>query len=105
MDMLQKILVKVFSIREIRLETWENNLEIHDFYYGKLLFTLIIDNPEVWEKTFRELINKYSNESFNEFHERLGKVPEELNKLFELKQEALEKILAEIRKERLQLIL
>jgi len=93
---------KSFSITEIRLEEWENNLEIHDAYYGKLLFKLIIDNPVEWEKEFQKLINRYYAERFDEHYQRQSKKPEELNRLFEAKQEILKKILEEVRKERKQ---
>jgi hypothetical protein len=93
---------KSFFIRDIRLETWEKNLEIHHAYYDKLLFKLIIDNPEEWEKAFRELNDRYHQESWNKLYERQIKKPEELNRLFEMKQEILKEILAQVMKEHKQ---
>jgi hypothetical protein len=90
-----------FSIRDIRLEAWETNLEVYDFGYGKLLFRLIVNDAGEWEKTFRKLTSKYYAEIWKELEERQRKKPEELNKLFEVKPEILGKILGEIRKERL----
>jgi hypothetical protein len=90
------------SIREIRLEAWEMNLEVYDFLYGKLMFRFNIDNASEWEKAFRELTNRYYNQTWNELYQRQSKKPEELNTLFDLKPETLRKILAEVRKERLQ---
>lgn len=93
---------KTFSIKEIRLEAWDKNLEVRDFWYGRLLFKLIIDKPEEWEETFREVGFKYVFKEYESIFEKDRKRPEEWKKLFDINPKALKKIHDDIRKEMTQ---
>jgi hypothetical protein len=90
-----------FPVIDIHLEAWDKNLEVRDSYYGKLLFRLIVDDAEEWAKVFQKIGDEDVLRWWNENEERQKKMPEELNRLVEIKPETLRKIVAEIRKERL----
>ena len=92
---------KTFPIREIRLEVLDENLEVRDSWYGKLLFKLIIDKPKEWKEAFHKLILKWVIEE----HQRIFTWEErkaELKKLLDISPSALKKLYGDTRKERQQ---
>ena len=93
---------KVFPIREIRLEAWDENLEVRDIWYGKLLFKLIIDEPEEWEEAFHEVKSEWLSETMKRLWEKEKKRPIELKKLLDIKPEAVKKLYDDLQKERIQ---
>ncbi len=93
---------KAFSIIEIRLEAWEENLEVHDTWYGKLLFKLIVDEPKEWEEAFDKVKNEWVMEIWKRANEEEKKRPTELKKLLDISPRALKKLYDDTRKERLQ---
>lgn len=93
---------KTFPINEIRLEARGENLEVYETWYGKLLFKLIINEPEEWKEAFDKLITKWLRESIETYRERGLQRPIELKKLFDISPEALKKLYDDTRKESLQ---
>ena len=93
---------KTFSIREIRLEAWDENLEVRYRWYSKLVFKLIVDNPEEWLDAFREVSSEYFRKRLESIWEANRKRPEELKKLFDISPQALKKLYDNTRKERMR---
>lgn len=46
---------KTLQTREIRFEAHEKSLEVRTIWYNKLLFTLIVDEPQEWKKVLDKL--------------------------------------------------
>ena len=92
---------KSFRNKEISLQLWNRELEVHDRWYGRLLFKLVVDKPEQWIETFVKL----KTESIRVLRLGLFEVQrrrqEELKRLFEIDTKALKRIYDEIRKEQL----
>ena len=93
---------KTFPNEEIRLETWRGTLEVRDFWYGKLRFKLIIDEPEKWKETFDKMRFKKSIEAYKRLYEEAEKRPKELEKLLDLSPKALRRLYDDTQKERQQ---
>ena len=93
---------KTFPIKEIRLEAWGGNLEVYDHWYGKLLFKLIIDEPNEWGEAFHKAIHDWAREIMKRVSENAKRRPTELRKLFDISPKALKKLYDGTRKERLQ---
>lgn len=75
---------KTFPIIEIRLEAWEENLEIYDIWYGKLLFKLIVDESKEWKEAFDKVNFEWASARWDELFERSEKRQTELKKLLDL---------------------
>lgn len=93
---------KAFPIGEIRLEAWDNTLELREIWYGRLLFKLIVNEPDEWEETFTIVINKMLYEDWKGLWERAEKSQEELEKFLDLNPETLKKLYDYTHKEREQ---
>lgn len=93
---------KTFPISEIRLEARDENLEVYKTWYGKLLFKLIINEPEEWREAFDKVKTKWAFESLETYRKRDLQRPIELKKLFDINPEALKKLYDDTRRERLQ---
>jgi len=90
-----------FPIDDIRLEGWDNNLEVREFHWGRLLFRLIIGDAEEWANVVRQIQYESAYRTLEEIEECNRKKPEELDKLFDIEQVALRGIVKDIRKKRL----
>lgn len=64
---------KVFSVREIRVEALNRNLEIYDFWYHRLLFKLIMDDAEKWARKIQNVTHEYLENSIEWFWGARGK--------------------------------
>jgi hypothetical protein len=93
---------KAFPIREyIRLEAWDDNLEVYDGY-ARLRFRLIIDEPNQWKEALNKLTFERLSELFKRLFEDEEKRPMELKKLLDMSPEALKKLYDNLKKERMQ---
>ena len=86
--------------KEIRLEVWNGELEVHDSWYGKLLFRLIVDEAEQWIEAFREVTIESSIFLKLGLFEVQRRRQEELKRLFDIDNKALKRIYNEVRKEK-----
>ena len=93
---------KSFPIKEIGLEARGESIEVYDRWYGRLLFKLIIDEPNEWEEAFHRVIMEWASEEMKRVREHLKKRPIELRKLLDISPDALKKLYDDTRKERLQ---
>ncbi len=93
---------KIFSVREIRVEVFNDNLEVYDFWYGRLLFKLIMDDAEEWAKTIQNMSSKYVQNWMKWIEEAGRKRTEELKKLFDMPPKTLKRLYDDTRKERMQ---
>lgn len=93
---------RAFSVKEIRVEASIQNLEVYDFWYGRLLLRLIMEDAVQWAKEFQGMQNKDLQISMKGFWERNMRRPEELKKLFDMPTETLKRLYDDTRKERLQ---
>lgn len=91
---------KAFPISEIRLEAWDENLEVHDIWYGKLLFRFVVDKPKEWETAFQSVNKQLVRETMSRLHEMERKRPAELKNLFDMEPKALKKLYEDTQKER-----
>lgn len=87
---------KIFPIREVRLGAYDTTLEIRDAWYGRLLFSLTVEDAEEWLNAFQKV---KSEELWGKFWKKLQKRPEEWKKFFDINPKALRKIYDEIRRE------
>ncbi|MGA2308169.1 MAG: hypothetical protein ABSG57_01305 [Candidatus Bathyarchaeia archaeon] len=93
---------KVFSVREIRAEAFNKNLDIYDFWYGRLLFKLVMDDVEEWARTIQNVKGEYLKNYMKWFWEARGKRTEEYTKLFDMTPKTLKRLYDDTRKERMQ---
>jgi hypothetical protein len=92
---------KTFRNWEIRLEANDRILEIHDNWYGKVRFRLIVDEPKEWLNEFEKIMFEDLREAFeNNIDE--NKILEEWKKLFDINPTTLKKTYDDIRKEMTQ---
>jgi len=93
---------KTFPLKEyIRLESWNEDLEIYDIY-AKLLFKLVVDEPKKWKRAFDEVISDRLGDLVTRIFEDEQNRPEELKKLLDMRPGALRKLYNATRKEREQ---
>lgn len=92
---------RTFDNDDIRLGVSEGYLEIDDFWYGRLLFKLAVDDPLAWRESFNEIKREKSMQYYKQFL-RDEKRPIEMKKLFEVSPKAIKKLYDDTRKEREQ---
>ena len=92
-----------FEIDEIGLGVWDGYLEVHENYYGRLLFKLAVDEPLTWRESFNEIEKEMTRQYWEEMLVD-GKRSQELKKFFEMSPKEIKKIYDDTQKEREQFL-
>lgn len=95
---------KTFDVDDIRLGVWEEKLIVEDSYHGKTLFKLEIDEPRVWLDVLAKIEREKSRVLWNEILFGDEKRSIEMEKLFDIGQEAIKKLYQDTLKEREQFL-